>query len=100
MQGAAARTNMSNLSFGKVWQTQADGYPTLVALTDGSSESFSQLAGEIDTDNDNRIGDFEVLQAIEYWRTNQQVPNTNQTITDQEILTLIDMWETETEVAA
>jgi hypothetical protein len=98
--GVAAQANMANLSFGEVWQTQADGYPILVALTNGSNGSFSQLAAEIDTDNDNRIGDFEVLQAIEYWRTNQEVPNTNQTITDQEILTLIDMWETETEVAA
>lgn len=60
----------------------------------------SQLVVQIDTDNNNRIGDFEILQAIEYWRTNQDVPNTNQTISDQEILTLIDMWQEETEVAA
>lgn len=65
-----------------------------------TANTSNQLASQIDSDNDNRIGDFEILKAIDYWRTNQTVPNTNQMISDQDILTLIDMWQEETEVAA
>ncbi|WP_197431283.1 VWD domain-containing protein [Halorubrum sp. CBA1125] len=35
MIGEAARTNMSGLEFGTAWRTQADGYPVLLARSDG-----------------------------------------------------------------
>ena len=49
----------------------------------------------IDSNGDGTIGDFEVLQAIDHWRTNDEVPNTGgKRIGDRQILTLIEEWRT------
>jgi hypothetical protein len=53
----------------------------------------------IDTNNNNIIDDTEILQAIEYWRNDEQVPETSgRTINDIKILELIEMWRNDTEV--
>lgn len=59
-----------------------------VTVTDTRS-----ISAAIDENNDNRIGDFEILQAIDYWRTGTAVPNTERkVIGDFEILGLIEKW--------
>jgi hypothetical protein len=49
----------------------------------------------IDTNDDGEIGDFEILDAIELWRTNDEVAGTGgKTIGDLQILDLIEQWRT------
>jgi len=43
MTGEAARTNMSGLAFGTVWETQPGGYPVLVALAPGPGEAGDDI---------------------------------------------------------
>ena len=53
----------------------------------------------VDENNDNKIGDFEILQAIEYWRTGETVPDTGgKTIDDFDILNLIETWRNNADV--
>ena len=53
----------------------------------------------IDENNNGRIGDFEILQAIEYWRTGETVPDTGgQTIDDFDVLDLIETWRSNAEI--
>lgn len=47
MQGQAARTNMSGLDFGSVWQTQPNDYPTLVALQQSPEKKQPQPPASI-----------------------------------------------------
>ena len=56
MTGEAAQTNM-NLSFGTVWQTQSDGYPTLVALPSDDSEADDNTDDEDDDTEDDNTDD-------------------------------------------
>jgi hypothetical protein len=66
------------------------------AVRDATSVAFTtclSIAGAIDGDDDGTIGDFEVLRAIELWRTNAAVPGTcGETIDDFEMLELIETW--------
>jgi len=66
------------------------------AVRDATSVAFTtclSIAGAIDGDDDGTIGDFEVLRAIELWRTNAAVPGTcEEAIDDFEMLELIETW--------
>jgi hypothetical protein len=76
----------------------AGGTDSVEIAVINSSLSVSEA---IDEDGDGRIGDFEILQAIEYWRTSAEVPDTSgETIGDFEILELIELWRTNAEVTA
>lgn len=68
--------------------------------TDSLNVTVGQtIEAAIDADNDGHIGDFEVLTAVEYWRTGEPVPNTGgKTISDIKILDLIEHWREGTEV--
>ena len=58
------------------------------------------IAGAIDGD-DGTIGDFEVLRAVELWRTNAAVPGTcGETINDFEMLELIETWRSDETITA
>ena len=62
-------------------------------------ESCTTVVEAIDSDDDGYIGDFEVLQAIEYWRDDAEVPNTcGATIGDFQVLELIEMWRDDTQI--
>jgi phage-related protein len=46
----------------------------------------------VDQNNDGRIDDLEILSAIEWWRTDQTIPETNIQISNQQILDLAQIW--------
>lgn len=51
------------------------------------------VTGAIDDNDDGRIGDFEVLDAIELWRNGDTVPGTcGERIGDFQILDIIELW--------
>jgi len=51
------------------------------------------LYDAIDRDGNGRIGDMEILTAIEYWRTGTEVPDTGgETVGDLAVLDMIEMW--------
>lgn len=55
----------------------------------------------IDKNNDGRLSDFEILQAIEHWRTGSEISGTGgETIGDLQILDLIETWRNGSEVGA
>jgi hypothetical protein len=88
---------MTGLAFGTVWETRPGDYPVLIALASESNESDGtgnvSIAEAIDDNNDSRIGDFEILDAIRLWRTGETVPNTGgKTIDDFKVLDLISLW--------
>jgi len=57
------------------------------------------VAAAIDENEDGRIGDTEILTAIELWRTDEAVPDTGgKTIGDTKMLELIEMWRNDTPV--
>jgi len=71
-------------------------YYTDASLTTLSETSITQA---IDADNDGRIGDYEILQAIDYWRTGEVVPDTGgKTVSDFEVLKLIEKWRDGTRI--
>ena len=58
-------------------------------------ESQSSIEEAIDSNNNNQIDSREILQAIQYWRTNEVVPGTDgETISSIDILELIRLWRT------
>jgi hypothetical protein len=70
----------------------------VVAETNATIQVYDTLTinQAIDENNDGQIGDFEVLTAIEYWRTGEKVPQTDgKTIGDSKILKLIELWRTD-----
>ena len=57
--------------------------------------TLAQLANALDADGDRRLGDDEILVAIERWITGQPLAGTDLTIiTDEAILALIALWIT------
>lgn len=47
----------------------------------------------VDANNDGRVGDFEILDAIELWRSGDAVPETcGETIGDFQVLDIIEIW--------
>lgn len=66
---------------------------SVVAKTTATVSPCQSTTAAIDSDGDGKIGDFEVLDAIEYWRTGAEVPGTcGQTIGDFEVLDIIGLW--------
>jgi len=52
----------------------------------------TSLNAALDLNNDQVLGDQEIMNAISMWVSGQVVPNTDQTISDNEIDALIDLW--------
>jgi len=72
----------------------------VVAVDDGTGDDLS-IAEAVATggQNDSLIEDSEIQQAINWWSTGSEVPDTgNQTIDDEEIQSLINIWATNAEV--
>lgn len=66
---------------------------SLTVATLPSSDEVT-LAEAIDADGDGQIDDDEILEGIEYWRTNEPVPGTDgEQISDLGILDLIERWQ-------
>ena len=69
-----------------------------VNVSFGGDLSIAEAIADNEND-DGLIGDFEILQAIELWRTDGTVDDTGgKTIGDFKILELIEMWRDNTEV--
>jgi len=61
-------------------------------LGDGASESES-VTEAIDADDDGDIDDIEILNALDYWQNDEEVPGTGgQTVDEQTLLELVDSW--------
>jgi len=55
----------------------------------------ASIAAAIDEDDDGLIEDAEILAAIDYWQTDEPVPETGgRLISDSTMLELIDLWQT------
>lgn len=50
------------------------------------------LLSAVDRNDNGRIDDAEILDAIEWWRTDQRVPDTDLRISNMQILELTDVW--------
>lgn len=65
----------------------------VIDTTTANVTTETPLPVAVDNDNNGRIGDFEVLTAIEHWRNQEPVSGTaNKVIGDFQILDLIEMW--------
>jgi hypothetical protein len=63
-------------------------------------DGCESIPSAVDENDDGRIGDFEVLDAIEYWRDDAEVPGTcGETIDDFEVLDLIETWRNDSGVS-
>ena len=74
---------------------------SVVATTNATIRVADNLtiAEAIDDNNDGQISDFEVLEAINYWRTAADVPGTGgKSIGDLKILELIELWRNESDI--
>jgi len=56
------------------------------------------LAEAVDQNDDGEIGDLEILDAIEWWQNDEEVPGYGNTVSDLQILELIGMWQDGEEV--
>jgi hypothetical protein len=75
---------------------EADG---VVATTNTTVSTGLPVDEAIDTNNNGKIDDLEILEAIEYWRTDTTVPQTGgKRIGDFQILDLIETWRLNREV--
>ncbi len=72
----------------------------IVAVGDGTGGEMTVAeAVAVGGENDSQIEDAEIQQAINWWSTDAEVPNTGgQTIGDSEIQSLINLWATDASV--
>jgi len=73
------------------------------AVKDSTRVEFTtclSIPAVIDENDDNEVGDFEILTAIEHWRNNEEVPRTcGKTIGDFQILDLIEIWRNNEQIS-
>jgi len=71
--------------------TQNDSQSQDITITGSTGVTIESV---LDVNSNSRIDDDEILTAIGFWVSGDEVPGTGQTINDAKILFLIELWVT------